>query len=277
MPPVRILRALGIITSNVTEISLLHFSLTTVERSWEKRHKIWTFKLTRGTNQTSIHSTPSAKSESGSTTFTASSSEHLCVQKLKLDAFLTQQVQSSLNRKLLTLLAEGSGRGGEEKKEFFLHEWMSFLSTQNSELSSNLTRQHCFTPSTWEGDSRWAEWLTKLNGSLFKSSQTHSCTCCIHTLKGLSVTHKHTHSYMHLLFSHCRGTVVHHSIEPTHHLLHLLPPSWGKRQRGEREQGSCEMEIRFIRWILCCHCWQRGLWPRHFDCFWDRRASVQRG
>lgn len=78
MPPVRILRALGIITSNVTEISLLHFSLTTVERSWEKRHKIWTFELTRGTNQTSIHSTPSAKSESGSTTFTASSSEHLC-------------------------------------------------------------------------------------------------------------------------------------------------------------------------------------------------------
>lgn len=119
MPPVRILRALGIITSNVTEISLLHFSLTTVERSWEKRHKIWTFELTRGTNQTSIHSTPSAKSESGSTTFTASSSEHLCVQKLKLDAFLTQQVQSSLNRKLLTLLAEGSGRG-EGKKGVFL-------------------------------------------------------------------------------------------------------------------------------------------------------------
>lgn len=118
MPPVRILRALGIITSNVTEISLLHFSLTTVERSWEKRHKIWTFELTRGTNQTSIHSTPSAKSESGSTTFTASSSEHLCVQKLKLDAFLTQQVQSSLNRKLLTLLAEGSGRGGRKKRSF---------------------------------------------------------------------------------------------------------------------------------------------------------------
>lgn len=118
MPPVRILRALGIITSNVTEISLLHFSLTTVERSWEKRHKIWTFELTRGTNQTSIHSTPSAKSESGSTTFTASSSEHLCVQKLKLDAFLTQQVQSSLNRKLLTLLAEGSGRGGGNKGVF---------------------------------------------------------------------------------------------------------------------------------------------------------------
>lgn len=118
MPPVRILRALGIITSNVTEISLLHFSLTTVERSWEKRHKIWTFELTSGTNQTSIHSTPSAKSESGSTTFTANSSEHLCVQKLKLDAFLTQQVQSSLNRKLLTLLAEGSGRGGGKKRVF---------------------------------------------------------------------------------------------------------------------------------------------------------------
>lgn len=175
MPPVRILGALGIATSNVTEISLLHFSLTTVERSWEKRRKIWTFKLTRGTNQTSIHSTPSAKSESGSATFTASSSEHLRVQKLELDAFLTQQVQSSLNRKLFTLLAEGSGRRG--KKRVFLHEWMSFLSTQNSELSSNLTRQHCFTPSTWGGDSRWAEWLTKLNGSLFKSSQTHSRTC----------------------------------------------------------------------------------------------------
>lgn len=66
----------------------------------------------------SIHSTPSAKSESGSATFTASSSEHLRVQKLELDAFLTQQVQSSLNRKLLTLLAKGAG-GEEGKKKSF--------------------------------------------------------------------------------------------------------------------------------------------------------------
>lgn len=87
-------------------------------------------------------------------------------------------------------------------------------------------------------------------------AQTH----CTHTEKSLFLSHTHTHSHTHLLFSHCRGTVAHHSIELTHHLLHLLPPSWGERQRGEREreQGSCELEIRFICWILCCHCWQRG-------------------
>lgn len=113
---------------------------------------------------------------------------------------------------------------------------MSFLSTQNSELSSNLTRQHCLTPSTWEGDSRWAEWLTKLNGSLFKNPSEHTHRTHTHTHSKVSLRHTHTHTRaptLHLLFSHCRGTVVHHSIEPTHHLLHLLPPSWGERQRGE--------------------------------------------
>jgi len=35
-------------------------------------------------------------------------------------------------------------------KFIHLHEWMSFLRTQNSELSSNLIKQHCLTLSTWK-------------------------------------------------------------------------------------------------------------------------------
>lgn len=115
------------------------------------------------------------------------------------------------------------------------------------------------------GDSRWAEWLTKLNGSLFKSEWTH--------------THTHAHTLPHAL---TLFTLPRYS-SPSLHRANtsspsLTPPILRRRHREgrgeESERGSCEMEIRFIRWILCCHCWQRGLWTGWLS---DREATVQRG
>lgn len=100
---------------------------------------------------------------------------------------------------------------------------MSFLSTQNSELSSNLTKQHCLTPSTWGGRKE-----TKTLPKSLWSTSTHT-----RLKKYVPITH-----FAHLLSLHCQGTGVHRSNEPTHHLPHWLPPSWGETQR--REQGLCE-------------------------------------
>lgn len=111
---------------------------------------------------------------------------------------------------------------------------MSFLSTQNSELSSNLTRQHCLTPSTWEGDSRWAEWLTKLNGSLFKS--------LTHTFSKVSHAHTHTCTYSFYIAE------VQESITPSSQ--HIISFTYSPHpEERDREGGERRRERRaHVKW-----------------------------
>lgn len=117
---------------------------------------------------------------------------------------------------------------------------MSFLRTQNSELSSNLTKQHCLTPSTCErGNRGWPNiHLDEGTDVLYPNSpNTHTST-----------PPEHTHTHTGSLFWRCPGIVVHHSIEPEHHLLHSLHPSWkGCKKRNSRWQHCVKLHALTIR------------------------------